>query len=145
MTPLLTQEQKVQELLRPRYKVIALFPGSKRMVGDIVEFQDLPGWPTKEYYEDFPHLFRKLEWYQERRIEDMPYYLKRKGEVVKVDQQFKMENLNDPDKPYDQWSHFISNGKSSNYIFWNPATEAEYTTYLSSLNNASPGEPGAPN
>lgn len=103
-----------EELLRPRYKVIALFPGSKRKIGEVIHFQDLPGWPTKEYYEDYPHLFKKLAWWEDRKPEDMPEYVK--------------SNDNRAIRPM---SELTSVGFRICCIEkWLPATEQEYLEYI---------------
>lgn len=61
-----------QELLKPRYKCIADWPFMPRhiKVGELVA----------EVFiikaAKYPHLFKKLEWWEERKPEDMPEYLK---------------------------------------------------------------------
>ena len=74
------------ELMKSRFKVIADYPDSKLKVGDIKELDSSYGdeegfWHGKEYWdktylEKFPHIFRKLGWWEERISEDMPKYLK---------------------------------------------------------------------
>lgn len=81
-----------EELLKPRYKVIADYPRSNFNIGDI--WPDVAAeWTTKEQIDytleemsKYPSLFKKLEWWEEREPEDMPEYLKHyDGEVVKVE------------------------------------------------------------
>lgn len=60
------------ELLKPRYEVIADFPHSAHKVGDI-----LTGFKVTEeffnaYMEKFPHIFKKLNWWEHRKVEEMP-------------------------------------------------------------------------
>lgn len=73
----------VEELLRDRYKVVAPWPNMwgdyKMKVGDIltatdmVEVEDNKVFiSAKEFLKRYPHLFKKLEWYEERNLEDMP-------------------------------------------------------------------------
>lgn len=60
--------EQVKELLKPRYKVIGDFPHSSMPVGMIikVETKDLAFW------DKYPHLFRKLHWWEEREVSEMP-------------------------------------------------------------------------
>lgn len=77
------------ELLKPRFQVIADYPKSYFKAGDILERIERA---TNDYYsnhqfnisesmlledlEKYPHLFRKLDWWELRKIEDMPKRLK---------------------------------------------------------------------
>ena len=61
-------DKDIQELLKPRYKVIADYPDSVFIVGEILRN------PT--YESKYPHLFKKLEWWEDRKPEEMPKYLK---------------------------------------------------------------------
>ncbi len=87
-----------EDLLKQRYKVIADYPLSPYNVGDLVEFSNIGTsfhCTTIEDYEPFseefvktenyestkklekwPHLFKKLEWYEDRKPEDLPEYVK---------------------------------------------------------------------
>lgn len=81
---------KVEELLKPRYKVIAPWPDADYEVGDIIQLTDGGGecdefYSTDEdgkflewerFYLTFPHLFKKLEWHEERSKNDMPKYIR---------------------------------------------------------------------
>lgn len=59
-----------EELLKPRFKVIADYPVSPYPVGAIITPKDA------EYFDKYPVIFKRLEWYEERKPEDMPLYLK---------------------------------------------------------------------
>jgi len=87
----------VEDLLRPRFKVIAMYPYCPYEIGDLVEFSDLETsfhcTTTKEWdvftetFEDsvnyfsidvlgmWPHLFKKLEWWEERKDEELPRFV----------------------------------------------------------------------
>jgi hypothetical protein len=87
------EQQQVQELLLPRYKVIADFPGNWNAVGTIIEFGSSA--PLKVYcdgggheVDKYPHIFRKLEWWEERTEEERPPYVKhiQTGQVFKTHQ-----------------------------------------------------------
>ena len=64
---------KAEELMKPRFEVIADYPFPKNYiyvkVGGIVETKN-----KKDivYFSQYPHLFRKLNWWEHRDIEDMP-------------------------------------------------------------------------
>lgn len=88
-----------EELLKPRYIVIADYPEIERhniKIGDVItteatamyadKIQD--GTPVVAIdHEIFPAIFKKLEWWEEREEEDMPDYVKmsRTNEVFHVD------------------------------------------------------------
>lgn len=74
-------EMTPEELMKPRYKVIADYPKSIYLIGNIINagttsedciYCDREG-PRMRHY---PHLFKKLEWWEERKIEEMPEYVK---------------------------------------------------------------------
>ena len=70
-----------EELMKPRYKVTADYPGSRFIIGQILKkVKTVSG---KEFVpsmlqqpDDFPHLFQPLKWWEDRKPEDMPEYLK---------------------------------------------------------------------
>lgn len=88
------------ELLRPRYKVIADYPGNKYYpVGKIITILDgnRPindnGYRVQRCdFDEFPYLFKKLQWWEERKEEDMPEYLKDEHSEV-----FRVENYSKGD------------------------------------------------
>lgn len=69
-----------EELLQPRFKVIANFPDNTRNIGDIIYVDNKKEKYWSDNYEKwlstFPHLFKKLEWFEDRKVEDLPEYLK---------------------------------------------------------------------
>ena len=148
----MTQEQ-VEKLLQPRYKVIADYPRNKYYenveVGEIIE-----AWhPNKilqdnrtGFYGKYPHIFKELEWGEEREIEDMPMYLKQTGMVdgannplpdwyVKVKKHFNAGNGEWRDDSIhifcteDHKNGWGSGVRSMNYNGFEPATEQDYLTY----------------
>lgn len=86
----------VEELMKPRYEVIADWPCMRDMhVGKVIEMNGR--WPnpgstiywkwsitdcqgtrdyTTLYFERWPHLFKPLQWYSKRKPEEMPDYLR---------------------------------------------------------------------
>lgn len=89
-----------EELLSPRYRVIADYPFSPYKVGQLVsqsgktsvypsflltvvfyENDDgkkiaTPNWSLIEYIEKYPHLFKKLEWWEERKESELSRYVR---------------------------------------------------------------------
>lgn len=127
---------KSEELLKPRYKVIADYPDSILSVGDIFETYDngikyvtqLSKVDVKEY----PHLFKPLEWHEDRKPEDMPEYVKDigDGEIFRVDKYELPKKIQvirngksfHPDSP----THFVS------IEHFHPATKEEWDNYINS-------------
>lgn len=70
---------EAKELLRPRYKVIAAYPHmelDQHGVGDIISPYGMGFvYPekVKEQYDSFPHLFKKLEWWEERAADELDW------------------------------------------------------------------------
>ena len=73
-----------EQLLKPRYEVIADYPFNPYQIGDLVQniantsvalyakINDTDHLSSIEYFDKFPHLFRKLNWWENRKAEDMP-------------------------------------------------------------------------
>lgn len=71
-----------EELLRPRFEVIADYPKLSYNVGriltpvkdnsNIYDCTDAPSSEVISYPEKYPHLFKKLNWWEHRKVEDMP-------------------------------------------------------------------------
>lgn len=119
-----------EELLKPRYKVIADYPNSPHKVGELLYQSETTTSLTR--YSDYPHLFKRLEWWEERTLDDMVSvkFVKvvnyvgywRVGDIVPVE------------------DYIINNGKFHSYNlkygkyhqpkFLLPATEQEYQEYL---------------
>ena len=80
----------VEELLKPRYKVIAEYTSmAKWKIGDIIipivgNFANPI--EVEQMLSKYPHLFRKLEWWEDRKPEEMPSFLKDigDGQIYKV-------------------------------------------------------------
>jgi len=98
-----------KELMQPRFEVIETYPKSKFKKGDILE--RIPN-ATNDWYnadkslinadilleeiEQYPHLFRKLNWWEKRTAEQMPKrvmsILDDKGDTFEI-QEWDMEIL----------------------------------------------------
>ena len=70
------------ELLIPRYEVIADYPNNERPIGAILQEEvhgyfyyrkgDIGYHANNKNIDNYPHLFRKLNWWENRKAEDMP-------------------------------------------------------------------------
>ena len=83
------------ELMTPRYVVIADYPGNVLEIGSIVEVY--PGKTQLEFIEKYPHLFRKMNWWEKRTEEQMPKKLICKAikddNRINVIEKWDMKNL----------------------------------------------------
>src|SRR6185503_13287789 len=66
-------DKKVEDLLKPRYKVIADYPDSEYNVGEII--CNMITVQNSEWFDQYPHIFKKLEWWEERKESEMPDYV----------------------------------------------------------------------
>lgn len=127
----------VEELMKPRYKVIADYPGNFLSVGTIIVTHDIWQDFTIELWcqsnDKYPHLFKKLQWWEERAVEDMPEYVKcvrtpdqiiQRGEVLKM----HWESATDGKIIDREWWVFPYTN------FYIPAAAAEYEQYQQSKN-----------
>lgn len=59
-----------EELLKPRFEIIADYPNNYLgRIGDVLDNRQFSrNWNLS----DFPHLFKKLNWWEHRKVEDMP-------------------------------------------------------------------------
>src|SRR5438477_4551077 len=80
-----------EELMRPRYKVIADYPLSSLSLGSTIVPRDpmsacvVQGGAWFIDLNKYPHLFKKIEWWEERKPEEMPEYVRvNSGIVCKV-------------------------------------------------------------
>ncbi len=123
-----------EQLLRPRFKAIADYPRSQCNVGDILEhfvgdgfILNGVGLTSESDLKKYPHLFRRLEWWEERKPEDMPEYVKRKY-ITYSTTVFKIE----------RWDETMQIGFCSEHCInilvedTIPATQTEYDNYINS-------------
>jgi hypothetical protein len=120
------------DLLKPRYKVIANDTSGYYSVGEIIVYFDHKY--GTDYYDQYPHLFRKLEWWEDMAVEDMPEYVKCiktpdqlhfEGEVYKITK----EHFNIGCAKSEKGLIVLS---TNCYI---PATETDYTNYINQSKN----------
>lgn len=124
----------MNDLLIPRYKVIADYPGSKSdclNIGDIItddgkkaaiNQNGVPVFPME--WHKYPHLFQPMSWYAERKVEEMPLYLKKGNKVIQVsyeyfDNQLMVRNVIN--------ENLMPLGAIGDLV---PATKDEYEQYI---------------
>lgn len=121
-----------EELMMPRFKVIADYPDSQLTVG-AVYYADggiAEGQTVVSNPDNYPHLFKKLQWHEERKPEDMPMFLKRhtgNAVYVKVSKWW----ISYGQWHYDCW-HERSKMKDchiSDVFSAEPITESEYLAF----------------
>lgn len=130
------------DLMIPRWRVKSLWPACETMgfkkLGDIitddgksrcVNQEGMPVIPI--HWELFPALFEKVEWWEDRKPEEMPQYVKYAGDSsVRKVECFDLKTtsawfmyLEDDISPY------CPGGTALENTHWMPATEAEYLAY----------------
>jgi hypothetical protein len=120
----------VENLLKPRYKLIADYPGNMLKIGHIFELVQ------HEFFSEYPHLFKPLEWHEDRKPEDICEYVKTNPErtiesfvskVISVelfDDGIGISTENRLGKfPYTHSKYFL------------PATKEEYQAFVNSQNS----------
>lgn len=134
---------RVEELLKPRYKVIGDWPGvaGKVFAGDILILDEEAGvyWCaaegfTEDKLKDYPYLFRRLEWWEERATDEMPEYVKniRHKHVIRVE---NWSGFNSNDVPLFDFRISMKHPESRGLATeWIPATKEEYEAYLLTQN-----------
>jgi len=136
----------INELLIPRYKVIAEYPGSVLQIGDILQVNDNNCAECNgiifhvSMLDKHPHLFQPLQWWEERKMEEMPGYLKcqspdfsfKKGEIIKVNKWLES---------FGPTLRFYSNVTDKITLhphLYLPATQEEYESYINKNNSNEP-------
>lgn len=85
-----------EELLKPRFEVIADYPMSNYKVGEIIECKGNRIGTFNKDKVKYPHLFRKMNWWEKRTKEEMPKKLSLKcNEEIEIFEisHWNMENL----------------------------------------------------
>lgn len=142
-------DKKVEDLLKPRYKVIGLYPACPFKIGEVIlpkynsddmrdivddaerffslNDKDLHGNGDLNIY---PAVFKKLEWYEERKESEMPLYIK-----CIIDCRILKDTILKANWETYTTSKEIAH-RGTNPDFWidacyfYPATEKEFTEYL---------------
>ena len=128
----------VEELMKPRYKVIADYP--KCPFGDVGRVIELKNgkyeWAeydgmyseNESFFQEYPHLFKPLKWWEDRKPEDMPEYVKLKPEYGG-----RVYKLSEAKESYGGKAFMFDYPITEHWIDLSqciPATETEYTQYI---------------
>jgi hypothetical protein len=137
----------MSDLLVPRYKVIADYPGCPYDIG-VILIADENGELYNETYgytqsaikimakdaERFKHLVKPLQWWEERKPEEMPEYVKClkypgppliEGAVYKIQEWLDGDGKSKNDSGNTVWIFTYTN-------CFEPATEADFLSYTAS-------------
>lgn len=137
-----------EELLRPRYKVIADYPNATYDVGAILieheetgelysiehGFSPTPKIITPAIAKDMPHLFQCLNWWEERKMEDMPEYVKgfKQSIITRIDGEKVKWSFFNGDVGGIEYDRSIGGGGTLiKYLI--PATLEEYNNYTKQI------------
>lgn len=118
-----------EELLKPRYQVIADYPGRLFRLGQICSWEQFTMDSEEDapiyFFENFTHLFRKLNWWEERKpeeLESVEYVKTLAGNSVR-----KVQEINT------FWDKVMfEGGKVRSLKKWIPATREEYEAFINS-------------
>src|SRR5690242_8402110 len=121
--------QSPEDLMKPRYEVIAQYPASPFPDGTILpDGRQVIKELTKQmcaFYDKYPHLFKRLKWWEKRKPEEMPEYVKYKhGNTI-----FK---ISDADEIYPEGFMF-DKALTEHHIHYNqclPATLLDYQKFI---------------
>lgn len=129
-------QQETIDLMAPRVEVIAPYPSSHLHfnVGDILTYNGhsyVMGHHVsiaKETVESYPHLFKKLQWWERREVSEMPEYVKyidgsKVFKIVEIHLPYMSVTLDDEPFPrslvnflpatIDEYNSFIQNTKQN--------------------------------
>lgn len=115
---------KIEELLQPRWKVIADYPNNGHDLGDIINIYQEKNSVTDQqraFFNKYPHLFKPLQWWEDRAAEDMPEYVKDGKFILKVRYKMAHDGMIYRSTLGNTW-HFVH--EFSNIVI--PSTESEY-------------------
>lgn len=130
----MSTKPSIEQLLKPRYKVIADYPLSLLMIGDIVEMVtgsnemwvcNRTGNRISFHPANYPAIFKQLSWWEEREVGEMLGLV-----VKKISYPFTITKVNAPisiDGRFFVWDNMKNSVPFQDYL---PATEAEYLTYM---------------
>ena len=124
-------------LMMPRVKQIINYPRQGHEKGHIYQKDETDeGWSNSEWlewYQLYPEVFRIMEWWEERKVEEMPEYIK----YIRFDNNEK-KVINATDWRIEKDGKYTF--KSDNEFFSLsvndedlPATESEYLSYIEGL------------
>ncbi len=126
-----------QELLIPRVEVIANYPNSPFKVGQIIQYSPVGyAFPVDELtgihntiptvdIETCPAIFKPCKWWEKRKIEDMPEYIKgmESGKVIRCEWET-------PAVVHDADGDWTRRFEKKRLDYHTPATREDYEAYL---------------
>lgn len=131
-----------EELLKPRFKVIDKYPDSPFAVGEVLQLtidkhfgkhyeyewfgHDGRYSEYESFFNEYPNIFKKLQWWEEREKNDMPKYVLLKTAIPKVIQKVV-------EWKYESGVVYLCQtemGKIENLWAIEPSTEQEYNDYI---------------
>jgi len=105
-------------LMTPRWVKTGIYPGNADPIGTILQE------PYFFSFDDYPKLFRRLEWWEKRPLDDLPMYLKTHGGIVfRTRWKIRRNNVLTFKNPMGAW------GLQSTLSNLLPATELEYHAF----------------
>lgn len=130
-----------EELLKPRYKVIAGYPGCDFSMGGIIVLDKINedervgkdvyycyhaafGLLAEFDLSPYPHLFRKLEWHQDRKPEELL------GGYAKSKRMGYVTKINEPISADGEWFVWDNLKNSVPFTDYDPATLEEYNQFI---------------
>jgi len=127
----------MENLLSPRFKVIADYPKSIYNIGEIIDngYDSLFCDEKSKKFSDYPNLFKKLNWWEKRNSAEMPKYLKQKVEpdidIFHYEKiiRWEMDNIIGVISDKDRTCCDLDLWKTTNQYL--PATKEEYESYNS--------------
>lgn len=150
------EQNKIEQLMRPRYRVIATYPFNDHfMLNEVIELNEYDGrehlsatmkeWYTiqrplnpnsdrlpltmhESTFNLYPHLFKRLRWFEEREIADLPQYLNGFKSIKKVVSYEYHGGTIDDNKTEYQSVLFENETVWCPIWLFEPATEQEYLT-----------------
>lgn len=132
--PLTNDQQKIEELLKPRVEVENKWPGCWLGVGDILtkegnfyylKSEARGGKMYVQNVEPFPYLMRPLQWWEKRSVEEMPGFVRDQYEQVWNVGEWDMSGSGPK-------AYLLKSGTYCHAEKLMPATYAEYTAYINS-------------
>jgi hypothetical protein len=126
----------VEELLQPRYEVIADYPGNVQRIGYIFQVigdeQSIEAWCSEK--NKYPHLFKKLAWFEKREVSEMPGY------VILTHPKLRQDKVYDDFMKVSEWRKYEDGFSAvvgecligAGYV--HPATESDFLEYQKNKN-----------
>lgn len=151
-----TTNEYVANLFIPRYLMLSDFPGNVSFkVGNIYQEHEIMGYLINEGTngwnellsfkfnpDEYPANFKKLEWWEYRKIEEMPIYLRynglfflnRRGKVIKP-YKISLSSYMQVYLTEDSWTGIKGSTSSLHIKFFNPASQEEFDSEVFNSQN----------